>query len=41
MTVKLTRWSLHFYTLPYRREIIWANAVEKEGLFAQIGRAHV
>ena len=34
MTVKLTRWSLHFYTLPYRREIIWANAVEKEGLFA-------
>ena len=34
MTVKLARWSLHFYTLPYRREIVWANAVEKEGLFA-------
>ena len=34
MSVKLARWSLHFYALPYRREILWANAVEKEGLFA-------
>ena len=34
MTVKLARWSLHFYALPYRREIIWANAVEREGTFA-------
>ncbi len=34
MRVKLARWSLHFYTLPYRREIVWANAVEKEGLYA-------
>lgn len=34
MSVKLARWSLHFYALPYRREIVWANAVEKEGLFA-------
>lgn len=34
MTVKLERWSLHFYALPYRREIIWANAVEKAGTFA-------
>jgi len=32
--VKLARWSLHFYKLPYRREIVWANAVEKEGLYA-------
>ena len=31
---KLARWSLHFYKLPYRREIVWANAVEKEGLYA-------
>lgn len=34
MTVKLARWSLHFYALPYRREIVWANAVEKAGTFA-------
>ena len=34
MTVKRARWSLHFYALPYRREIIWANAVEGEGTFA-------
>ena len=34
MSVKLARWSLHFYTLPYRREIVWANAVEKAGTFA-------
>ncbi len=32
--VRLARWSLHFYTLSYRREIVWANAVEKEGLYA-------
>ncbi len=34
MSVKLARWGLHFYALPYRREIVWANAVEKAGLFA-------
>ena len=34
MTVKLARWSLHFYALPYRREIVWANAVERYGIFA-------
>ncbi len=34
MSVKLARWSLHFYALPYRREIVWANAVEKAGTFA-------
>ena len=34
MTVKLARWSLHFYALPYRREIVWANAVEKQGTYA-------
>ncbi len=32
--VRLARWSLHFYKLAYRREIVWANAVEKEGLYA-------
>ena len=32
--VALERWSLHFYSLPYRREIVWANAVERAGLFA-------
>ena len=32
--VKLVTWSLHFYSLPYRREIVWANAVEKAGTFA-------
>jgi L-alanine-DL-glutamate epimerase-like enolase superfamily enzyme len=34
MSVKLARWSLAFYELPYRREIVWANAVEKSGVFA-------
>ena len=34
MSVELANWSLHFYTLPYRREIVWANAVEKAGSFA-------
>jgi len=32
--VKLERWSLHFYRLPYAREVVWANAREREGLFA-------
>jgi L-alanine-DL-glutamate epimerase-like enolase superfamily enzyme len=32
--MKLARWSLHFYRLPYRREIVWSNAVESAGLFA-------
>ncbi len=34
MSVKLARWALHFYALPYRREIVWANAVEHAGVFA-------
>ncbi|HVL37088.1 MAG TPA: mandelate racemase/muconate lactonizing enzyme family protein [Burkholderiales bacterium] len=32
--MKLERWSLHFYRLPYAREIVWSNAVERAGLFA-------
>jgi L-alanine-DL-glutamate epimerase-like enolase superfamily enzyme len=32
--VKLERWSLHFYRLPYAREVVWANAREDSGLFA-------
>lgn len=34
MSVRLARWALDVYALPYRREIVWANAVEREGLFA-------
>jgi L-alanine-DL-glutamate epimerase-like enolase superfamily enzyme len=33
-TMKLARWSLHFYRLPYLREVVWSNAVEDAGLFA-------
>jgi L-alanine-DL-glutamate epimerase-like enolase superfamily enzyme len=32
--MKLARWSLHFYRLPYVREVVWSNAVENSGLFA-------
>lgn len=32
--MKLARWSLHFYRLPYRREVVWSNAVESAGLYA-------
>jgi L-alanine-DL-glutamate epimerase-like enolase superfamily enzyme len=32
--MKLARWSLHFYRLPYQREVVWSNAVEDSGLFA-------
>ena len=32
--MKLTAWSLHFYELPYAREVVWANAVESSGLYA-------
>jgi L-alanine-DL-glutamate epimerase-like enolase superfamily enzyme len=32
--VKLERWSLHCYRLPYSREVVWANARESSGLFA-------
>jgi L-alanine-DL-glutamate epimerase-like enolase superfamily enzyme len=32
--MKLERWSLHFYRLPYAREVVWANARERSGLFA-------
>lgn len=32
--MKLARWSLHFYELPYEREVVWSNARERSGLFA-------
>jgi L-Ala-D/L-Glu epimerase len=32
--VRLADWSLHFYRLPYSREVVWANAVESAGLYA-------
>ena len=32
--MRLERWSLHFYRLPYAREVVWANAREDSGLFA-------
>jgi L-alanine-DL-glutamate epimerase-like enolase superfamily enzyme len=32
--VKLADWSLHFYSLPYDREVVWSNALERSGLFA-------
>ena len=32
--MKLADWSLHFYRLPYSREVVWANAVESSGLYA-------
>jgi L-alanine-DL-glutamate epimerase-like enolase superfamily enzyme len=32
--MKLKDWSLHFYRLPYEREVVWANAREDSGLFA-------
>ena len=32
--MKITAWSLHFYDLPYEREVVWANAVEHSGLYA-------
>ncbi len=31
---RLRRWSLHCYTLPYLREVRWANAVESSGRYA-------
>lgn len=34
--MRLVDWSLHFYELPYEREIVWANAVESAGLYALI-----
>lgn len=32
--MQLADWSLHFYRLPYAREVVWANAVERSGTFA-------
>jgi len=32
--MRLERWSLHVYRLPYAREVVWANAREDAGLFA-------
>lgn len=32
--MKIVDWSLHFYDLPYEREVVWANAVEHSGLYA-------
>jgi L-alanine-DL-glutamate epimerase-like enolase superfamily enzyme len=32
--VKLADWSLHFYRLPYRREVVWAYAAESSSDYA-------
>ena len=32
--MKLERWSLDFYRLPYSKEVRWSNAIEREGVFA-------
>ncbi|HTQ77909.1 MAG TPA: mandelate racemase/muconate lactonizing enzyme family protein [Burkholderiales bacterium] len=32
--MRLAQWSLEFYRLPYRREVVWANARESAGLYA-------
>jgi L-alanine-DL-glutamate epimerase-like enolase superfamily enzyme len=32
--MKIETWSLSFYSLPYEREVVWANAVESAGLYA-------
>ena len=32
--MKLARWSLHFYRLPYRREVTWAYAAESSSDYA-------
>ena len=32
--MKLGRWTLSFYRLPYRKEVRWSNAVEREGTYA-------
>lgn len=32
--MKLASWSLHFYRLPYEREVVWSNAREDSGLYA-------
>lgn len=31
--MKITGWSIHPYALPYTREIVWANAIERQGTF--------
>ena len=32
--MRLAEWSLHFYELPYDREVVWSNAIEGSGRFA-------
>src|SRR5690606_9189612 len=32
--MKLARWSLRFYRIPYFNTIRWANAIEDEGVYA-------
>lgn len=32
--MRLGTWSLHFYELPYEREVVWSNARERSGRFA-------
>lgn len=32
--MKIARWSLDFYRLPYRRQVVWANAIEDAGVYA-------
>ena len=32
--LRLEGWTLDFYRLPYAHEVTWANAIERDGLFA-------
>ncbi|GAA0497603.1 mandelate racemase/muconate lactonizing enzyme family protein [Pigmentiphaga daeguensis] len=32
--MKIARWSLDFYRLAYRRQVVWANAIEDAGVYA-------
>jgi L-alanine-DL-glutamate epimerase-like enolase superfamily enzyme len=32
--MRLARWSLFHYRLPYRQEIVWANGIESEGCYS-------
>ncbi len=31
--MRIVDWSLHFYTLPYKGEVVWATAIEQAGTF--------
>jgi L-alanine-DL-glutamate epimerase-like enolase superfamily enzyme len=32
--MRIARWSLSHYRLPYRQQIVWANAIESEGCYS-------